>query len=72
MSDTTSNLDANGFIIKDDPLDLGVPMRPAPAGTTRQEPEDALRGRFGGDAQGGNVNPTFIDRYVTNVTKAAA
>ncbi len=34
--------DAQGFIVKDDPTDLGVPMRPAPEGWVQQGPEDAL------------------------------
>ena len=35
-------LDANGFIVKEDPTDVGVPMRAAPEGWTHQGPEDAL------------------------------
>ena len=34
--------DERGFIVKTDPLDVGVPMKPAPAGWTHQGPEDAL------------------------------
>ncbi len=43
MSDTTQTpkLNADGTIVRD-ATDVGVPMRPAPAGTTRQGPEDAL------------------------------
>jgi hypothetical protein len=41
--DTTPiKLNADGTIDRQDPLDLGVPMRPAPAGWTHQGPEDAL------------------------------
>ena len=35
-------LTPDGFIVKDDPTDLGVPMRPAPEGWVQQGPEDAL------------------------------
>lgn len=42
MTDRTPQTDANGFLIKDDVLDVGVPMRPAPDGWTHQGPEDAL------------------------------
>ncbi len=32
----------DGYIVKEDATDLGVPMRPAPEGWTHQGPEDAL------------------------------
>ncbi len=41
-NDPRPRLDADGFVIRDDATDLGVPMRPAPPGTVRQGPEDAL------------------------------
>ncbi len=62
MTDNTKKLDANGFIIKEDVLDVGVPMKPAPAGTTHQGPEDALdpgatRGDYR-DRLGGTIHTT--------------
>lgn len=42
MTDNAPNTDADGFLVKDDPSDLGAPMKPAPAGWTHQGPEDAL------------------------------
>ncbi len=42
MTDRPIRLDDAGFIVKDDPTDLGVSMRPAPEGWTHQGPEDAL------------------------------
>ncbi len=46
------------FIVKTDPHDVGVPMRPAPPGWRHQGPEDALdpgpkRGNYAGRIAGG-------------------
>ncbi len=35
------NLDADGYIIKTDPYDAGVPMRPAVDGVVYEHPENA-------------------------------
>ncbi len=41
MTDTTRNLDANGFIVKTDALDLGVRMKPAADGVEYEHLENA-------------------------------
>lgn len=42
-------VDANGFIIRNDVHDLGVPMRPAPAGWVHRGPENAYDANTRGD-----------------------